>query len=79
MFIDSGCLGMIVRASRSIDLPYWLASCAAQKSFENDDSSGSFEKKYEELVSTIQGVYDNAKGFHSKGIEMLIKEFEYHP
>ena len=34
---------------------------------------GPFQQKYLALCQEIHGVYDNAKEFHAKGIEMLIK------
>jgi len=48
------------------------------ENFEKNDTSGNFEMQYKELVEKIQNVYDNAKEFHSKGIDMLIKDFDYH-
>ena len=50
-----------------------------QEGFEKNDTSGNFEQQYSELVGTIQNVYDNAKEFHAKGIELLVKDFNYHP
>ncbi|GAX74114.1 hypothetical protein CEUSTIGMA_g1563.t1 [Chlamydomonas eustigma] len=48
------------------------------ENFEKNDTSGNFEMQYKELVEKIHNVYDNAKEFHSKGIDMLIKDFDYH-
>lgn len=45
--------------------------------FVND--IGPFQQKYAHLVDDIHGIYENAKVFHAKGIEMLIDEFNYHP
>ena len=44
-----------------------------------DAEIGPFEKKYQNLTGDIATLYDNAKEEHAKGIEVLIKEFDYHP
>ena len=36
-------------------------------------------RKYQNLTGDIATLYDNAKEEHAKGIEVLIKEFDYHP
>lgn len=50
----------------------WIAN------FEKDQGSGAFETQYKQLLEKIQHIYNGAKEFHGKGIEMLIKEFNYH-
>ena len=42
-----------------------------QSNFATD--VGPFQQKYLALCQEIHGVYDNAKEFHAKGIEMLVK------
>lgn len=37
-----------------------------------DEEIGPFEEKYKGLTSEIQGLYDNAKLEHMKGLEVLI-------
>ena len=44
-----------------------------------DDKIGPFEKKYVGLTDGISGIYNNAKEKHAIGIEVLKKEFNYHP
>eukprot|EP00877_Chromochloris_zofingiensis_P015214 jgi/Chrzof1/9947/Cz04g21210.t1 len=46
--------------------------------FERNSDNGAFEAQYRNLLVDIQQIYDNAKEFHGKGIDMLIKEFNYH-
>lgn len=46
--------------------------------FEKDQGSGAFEAQYRQLLDKIQNIYNGAKEFHEKGIETLIKEFNYH-
>ncbi|KAG2500807.1 hypothetical protein HYH03_001569 [Edaphochlamys debaryana] len=50
----------------------WLAEIEANK------GDGSFEQQYLRLLEQIQTIYDGAKEFHGKGIDLLIKEFGYH-
>ena len=35
--------------------------------------------RYTGLTTGIKDLYNNAKAQHAKGVELLIKEFEYHP
>jgi len=44
-----------------------------------DEKIGPFEKKYVNLTDGISGIYENAKSKHAIGIEVLKKEFGYHP
>ena len=44
-----------------------------------DTDIGPFENMYEDLVEEIHRLYDNAKDKHKAAIELLIKEFQYHP
>lgn len=44
-----------------------------------DEAIGPFERKYAGLTVEIEGLYTGAKTGHSKGIELLIDEFRYHP
>uniref|UniRef100_A0A7S0X0T4 Uncharacterized protein n=1 Tax=Chlamydomonas leiostraca TaxID=1034604 RepID=A0A7S0X0T4_9CHLO len=46
--------------------------------FEQNDTAGAFEAQYKKLLDQIQIIYSSAKDFHGKGIDMLIKEFNYH-
>ncbi|GMH36199.1 hypothetical protein BSKO_04067 [Bryopsis sp. KO-2023] len=48
------------------------------EAFEKEQESGGFEQQYKVLLEQIQNIYETAKEFHSKGIEMLIQEFDYH-
>ena len=47
------------------------------KSYETD--LGPFAKKYDEITADIGSIYDVAKRKHYKGIQVLRKEFNYHP
>lgn len=40
---------------------------------------GPFAAKYDDMTSQIQSIYNNAKKGHHRGIELLEKEFGYHP
>ena len=40
---------------------------------------GPFADRYKQMTADIGVIYDKAKIGHSKGIEMLKKEFNYHP
>lgn len=40
--------------------------------------AGGAEEQFKELIDNIKNVYNQAKGHHAKGIEMLIKNFDYH-
>ena len=40
---------------------------------------GPFEKMYDQLTDGMTSLYDNAKTEHRKGIDVLIREFNYHP
>lgn len=55
------------------------ASNAWVENFEKNDSSGSVEQQYKGLMDKVQLIYDGAKEFHAKGIDMLIKEVRYEP
>lgn len=46
---------------------------------EFDEAIGPFEAKYKGLTKDISGLYDSAKIQHKKGIEVLKREFDYHP
>jgi hypothetical protein len=35
--------------------------------------------RYDELAVGVSDLYDNAKIEHAKGIQLLVKEFDYHP
>mmetsp|Transcript_31206 Transcript_31206/g.69401 ORF Transcript_31206/g.69401 Transcript_31206/m.69401 type:complete len:160 (-) Transcript_31206:513-992(-) len=50
----------------------WIAN------FESNQDNGAFEAQYKKLLAEMQQIYVGAKEFHSKGIDMLIKEFDYH-
>lgn len=50
----------------------WIAN------FEANKDNGAFEAQYKKLLSDIQEIYGTAKEFHGKGIDLLIKEFDYH-
>ncbi len=50
----------------------------SQAEFEKNDSSASFEGKYQKLISDISTIYKGAKEHHAAGIALLIKEFNYH-
>ncbi|GFR44857.1 hypothetical protein Agub_g6200 [Astrephomene gubernaculifera] len=47
---------------------------------EAADAKGaeSSEQQYMRLLEQIQHIYEGAKEFHGKGIDLLIKEFGYH-
>ncbi|KXZ55964.1 FAP286 protein [Gonium pectorale] len=49
----------------------WLDAVEAQ-------GMESAESKYKQLLDQIQQIYEGAKEFHGKGIDLLIKEFGYH-
>ena len=40
---------------------------------------GPFAEKYKNMTSDIQKIYGNAKKGHAAGIQLLEKEFGYHP
>lgn len=40
---------------------------------------GPFQKTYENNTKEIGGIYGNARKQHAAGINMLIREFDYHP
>jgi len=44
-----------------------------------DRDIGPFEQKYKALVEEIHGLYGEAKLKHAEGLNLLIKEFAYHP
>ena len=44
-----------------------------------DRDIGPFQSTYGKNTEGIAVIYDNAKKFHGKGIQMLIEEFDYHP
>lgn len=50
----------------------WQPACATctasatQANFEKNDDSGAVEAQYKKLLLEIQGIYNNAKEFHSK-------------
>ena len=44
-----------------------------------DAQIGPFEKMYDKLTDGMTSLYDNAKTEHKKGIDVLIREFNYHP
>lgn len=44
-----------------------------------DEKIGPFEKMYEGLTKDIDILYKNAKKQHAKGLEVLKREFDYHP
>ncbi|KAL6747012.1 flagellar associated protein [Haematococcus lacustris] len=46
--------------------------------FEKGDRIGAAEQKYKNLISQIETIYQGAKEFHGKGIELLVKDFQYH-
>lgn len=49
------------------------------KNFEKSDGGAdSLEAQYKKLVDQIQHIYNTAKAAHFKGIELLIKDFQYH-
>ncbi len=50
-----------------------------QTNFEDNNAGSNFETQYSDLISSINEIYKTAKAGHAKGIDMLIKDFEYHP
>eukprot|EP00949_MAST-11_sp_MAST-11-sp1_P005376 g5376.t1 len=44
-----------------------------------DERIGPFEKMYEKLTDGIEDIYENAKRKHKLGIDVLVREFQYHP
>ncbi|GBF89160.1 flagellar associated protein [Raphidocelis subcapitata] len=50
----------------------WIAK------FERNSDNGAFEEQYKRLLDEIQSIYEGAKEFHQKGIELLIRDFRYH-
>lgn len=48
------------------------------EAFTANQDNGSFEQQYKQLLDQIQQIYNGAKEFHGKGIDLLIKEFGYH-
>ena len=46
---------------------------------EFDGQIGPFEAKYKGLTKDIAGLYENAKVQHAKGLDVLKREFNYHP
>lgn len=44
-----------------------------------DNGIGHFETQYANLVKEIDSVYDDAKEKHKAGINLLIRDFNYHP
>ena len=46
---------------------------------EFDGQIGPFEAKYKGLTKDISTLYENAKRQHKKGLEVLKREFDYHP
>ena len=44
--------------------------------YKND--IGPFLASYDNLCKEIESVYGDAKEKHAKGIQMLVKEFDYH-
>lgn len=51
----------------------WIAG------FERNNDGGAFEVQYKRLVDSIDVIYKDAKSSHASGIDMLIKNFSYHP
>ena len=47
------------------------------KSF--DTNLGPFQKKYEAMTEDMSHLYSDAKKKHQAGLNVLIKEFRYHP
>jgi len=47
------------------------------KDFERD--IGPFQDKYHAMVGEVDVLYGEAKGRHASGIQLLIREFDYHP
>ena len=44
-----------------------------------DVNLGPFQKKYEKMTGDMSGLYDDAKQKHQSGLNVLMKEFGYHP
>ena len=44
-----------------------------------DTNLGPFQKKYEAMTHDMSHLYDDAKKKHQAGLNVLIKEFRYHP
>ena len=44
-----------------------------------DMNIGPFQKTYADNTKDIGGIYGNARKQHAAGINMLIREFDYHP
>lgn len=44
-----------------------------------DKDIGPFEKMYTNMTGNMEQLYSNAKIEHAKGVEVLKKEFKYHP
>ena len=44
-----------------------------------DKDIGPFEKMYNNMTGNMEQLYSNAKIEHAKGVNLLKKEFNYHP
>mmetsp|Transcript_34937 Transcript_34937/g.51063 ORF Transcript_34937/g.51063 Transcript_34937/m.51063 type:complete len:146 (-) Transcript_34937:246-683(-) len=44
-----------------------------------DNNMGPIQKKYDDMSADIGTVYTSAKRYHREGVEVLKKEFGYHP
>ena len=54
-----------------------VALCSSQEHYETNIAP--FEGQYDNMVSGIGDIFLNACDRHAKGVDMLKKEFDYHP
>ena len=61
------------------DIEKRVAGCEAYLQTFEDGPGAVIEKTYIDNTRAVQNLYNNARVGHQRGIEMLIKEFDYHP
>mmetsp|Transcript_2706 Transcript_2706/g.3856 ORF Transcript_2706/g.3856 Transcript_2706/m.3856 type:complete len:146 (-) Transcript_2706:160-597(-) len=44
-----------------------------------DNNMGPIQKRYDDMSVEIGNIYENAKTYHRDGVEVLKREFGYHP
>ncbi len=69
-------MNLLKRARERLEKNYEINAAWAK---EFDKAIGPFERKYSGLTVEIEGLYQGAKTGHSKGVQLLIDEFRYHP
>lgn len=49
-----------------------------EKTGKSQGDSGAVEQQYKALLDKINEIYESAKDSHAQGVDMLIKDFNYH-